>query len=50
MPNEKRVLRVLKKEDLDAIVAIDEIATKESRREYYERKIAGIIGEFGAGI
>jgi ribosomal protein S18 acetylase RimI-like enzyme len=45
MPNEKRVLRVLKKEDLDAIVAIDEIATKESRREYYERKITSILNK-----
>jgi ribosomal protein S18 acetylase RimI-like enzyme len=45
MPNEKRVLRVLKQSDLDAIVAIDEFATKESRREYYERKIASILNK-----
>ena len=39
---DERVMRVLKKSDLDAIVAIDEKATKQNRREYYERKIASI--------
>lgn len=43
MPNKQRVMRVLKQEDLDAIVAIDELATKQSRRDYYERKIASIL-------
>lgn len=45
MPNEKRVLRVLKQSDLDAIVAIDKVATKQERREYYERKIASILNK-----
>lgn len=45
MPNEKRVLRVLKQSDLDAIVAIDAVATKQERREYYERKIASILNK-----
>lgn len=45
MSNKQRVLRVLKQEDLDAIVAIDELATKQSRREYYERKIASILNK-----
>ncbi|MEI8030032.1 MAG: GNAT family N-acetyltransferase [Comamonadaceae bacterium] len=43
MASKERVLRVLKQEDLDAIVAIDEAASKQSRRDYYERKIAGIL-------
>ena len=43
MPDQKRVLRVLRQGDLDAIVAIDALATGESRQEYYERKIAGIL-------
>lgn len=38
-------MRVLKQSDLDAIVAIDELATKQSRREYYERKIASILNK-----
>lgn len=43
MPNKERILRFLKQEDLDAIVAIDEAATKQNRREYYERKINSIV-------
>jgi N-acetylglutamate synthase-like GNAT family acetyltransferase len=39
---EKRVMRVLKKSDLSAIVAIDEQVSFSNRREYYERKIATI--------
>lgn len=39
---EQRVMRVLKAADLDAIVAIDEKASKQNRREYYARKIATI--------
>lgn len=42
MANEKRVVRVLKKDDLDAIVAIDAAASKQNRREYYERKLDAI--------
>lgn len=45
MPKQQRVMRVLKQEDLDDIVAIDEAATKQSRREYYERKIASILNK-----
>ena len=45
MADQKRVMRVLKQSDLDAIVAIDELATKQSRREYYERKIASILNK-----
>jgi len=45
MPDQKRVMRVLRQGDLDAIVAIDAFASKEPRREYYERKIAGILNK-----
>lgn len=45
MAEQKRVLRVLKQSDLDAVVAIDALTTKEARREYYERKIAGILNK-----
>jgi ribosomal protein S18 acetylase RimI-like enzyme len=43
MSNQQRVMRFLKQSDLDAIVAIDEAATKRNRSEYYERKIASIV-------
>lgn len=42
MANDKRVIRVLKPSDMDAIVAIDEAASGQNRREYYERKIDAI--------
>ena len=45
MSDQKRVMRVLRQSDLDAIVAIDAFASKEPRREYYERKIAGILNK-----
>ncbi|SPE21111.1 Predicted acetyltransferase [Burkholderiales bacterium] len=37
-----RVMRVLKKADLQAIVAIDEKTSGSNRHEYYERKIAAV--------
>jgi N-acetylglutamate synthase-like GNAT family acetyltransferase len=40
--SEHRILRVLKAEDLDAIVAIDEKVGRQTRRDYFERKI-GLI-------
>ena len=43
MADQKRVLRVLRQGDLDAIVAIDAFATGEPRQEYYERNIVGIL-------
>ena len=42
-PSQDRGMRVLKREDLDAIVAIDEIVAKQNRREYYQRKISAIL-------
>lgn len=38
----QRVMRVLRTDDLDAIVAIDRQTSRQDRREYYERKIAAI--------
>ena len=35
----ERIMRVLKKDDLEGIVAIDTKITKQNRREYYARKI-----------
>lgn len=32
-------MRVMKREDLDAVAAIDTLVTKQERRQYYERKI-----------
>ena len=45
MPDQKRVMRILRQGDLDAIVAIDAFASGEPRTEYYERKIAGILNK-----
>lgn len=45
MTDKERVLRVLKQSDLDAVVAIDALTTGEARREYYERKFAGILNK-----
>ena len=35
----ERIMRVLKKGDLEGIVAIDTKITNQNRREYYARKI-----------
>lgn len=35
--------RVMKREDLDAVTAIDALISKQQRRQYYERKLEGII-------
>jgi ribosomal protein S18 acetylase RimI-like enzyme len=43
MANKQRIMRVLKQSDLDDIVNIDEAASKQPRREYYERKIASLL-------
>ena len=36
-------MRVMKSEDLDAVVAIDTLISKQQRRQYYERKIAAVV-------
>ncbi len=43
MANEKRVMRVLRASDMDAIVAIDAAASKEARHDYYARKFDAIL-------
>lgn len=43
MAEQKRVMRVLKKEDLNAIVEIDAAGSKQNRRDYYERKLEAIL-------
>jgi N-acetylglutamate synthase-like GNAT family acetyltransferase len=43
MADQKRVMRVLKQGDLDAIVRIDTAGSKQDRREYYQRKIDAIL-------
>ncbi len=46
---QRRVMRVLRVQDLDAIVAIDEQTSGQDRRAYFERKIAAITDP-GRGI
>src|SRR5574337_19293 len=43
MSKTNRVMRVLKWSDMGAVVAIDKTASKEERREYYQRKIEAIL-------
>ena len=43
MADQKRVMRVLNKDDLNAIVKIDSAASKEERREYYQRKVDATV-------
>lgn len=43
MADQQRIMRVLRADDLDAVVAIDEAASKQNRREYYERKFETIL-------
>lgn len=40
---EERVIRLLKREDLDDVVAIDELAFKRDRRNYFERKVVDSV-------
>lgn len=58
---EERIIRLLKQEDLEAVVAIDELAFKRNRRNYFERKVAdsvdasrslntSIVCEIGGGV
>lgn len=35
-------MRVMKRDDLDAVVAIDEMVSKQERRQYYERKLESV--------
>jgi N-acetylglutamate synthase-like GNAT family acetyltransferase len=43
MPRQEPKMRVMRREDLDAVAAIDKLVTKQERREYYERKIESVV-------
>ncbi|MCX7173043.1 MAG: GNAT family N-acetyltransferase [Proteobacteria bacterium] len=43
MPAENRIMRVLKRDDLKAVIAIDALVSKQQRDEYYERKFDSIL-------
>jgi N-acetylglutamate synthase-like GNAT family acetyltransferase len=43
MAAENRIMRVLKRDDLKAVIAIDALVSKQQRDEYYERKFASIL-------
>jgi len=43
MPADNRIMRVLKRDDLKAVIAIDALVSKQARDEYYERKFASIL-------
>ena len=43
MASKQRVMRVLKRGDLDAVVALDQLVSKQQRREYYERKFESVL-------
>lgn len=36
-------MRLMKREDLDAVAAIDALVSKQQRRQYYERKIESVV-------
>lgn len=40
---QERIIRPLKRDDLDAVVSIDEKAFKRNRRNYFERKVADSV-------
>lgn len=43
MASKQRVMRVLKHGDLEAVVALDQLVSKQQRREYYERKFQTVL-------
>lgn len=43
MPREIPNMRVMKREDLDAVVAIDKLVAGQERRQYYQRKIESML-------
>lgn len=36
-------MRVMRRDDLDAVAAIDELVSKQQRHQYYERKIEAVV-------
>lgn len=43
MARQEPMMRVMKRDDLDAVVAIDTLVSKQQRREYYQRKIESVV-------
>ena len=43
MPLNEPNMRLMKRDDLDVVVAIDALVSKQQRHEYYERKIESVI-------
>jgi N-acetylglutamate synthase-like GNAT family acetyltransferase len=43
MARQEPKMRVMKRDDLDAVVAIDTLVSKQQRREYYQRKIESVV-------
>ena len=43
MPRQEPNMRVMRREDLDAVTAIDQLGTTQERREYYQRKIEAVV-------
>lgn len=43
MARQEPKMRVMKRDDLDAVAAIDALVSKQQRREYYQRKIESVV-------
>ena len=43
MPRQEPKMRVMKRDDIDAVVVIDTLVSKQERREYYQRKIESVV-------
>ncbi len=43
MARQEPKMRVMKREDLDAVAALDALVSKSQRREYYQRKIESVV-------
>jgi predicted N-acetyltransferase YhbS len=43
MARQEPKMRVMRREDIDAVVAIDTLVSKQQRREYYQRKIETVV-------
>lgn len=43
MARQEPKMRVMKRDDLDAVAAIDALVSKQQRREYYQRKIEAVV-------
>ena len=43
MPRHEPKMRVMRRDDIDAVAAIDKLVTESDRREYYARKIESVV-------